>query len=80
VNAVVVEQPGKVGVEQVDRWMAVLHSFEWARDLLVGGAIGAEAMITHRMALDSYEDAIAAFPAGAGLKIQVTPTATGQAT
>jgi threonine dehydrogenase-like Zn-dependent dehydrogenase len=60
--------------------MAVLHSFEWARDLLVGGAIDAEAMITQGMALDSYEDAIAAFRAGAGLKIQVTPVATGQAT
>ena len=60
--------------------MAVLHSFERARDLLVGGAIDAEAMITQQMALDSYEDAIAAFRAGAGLKIQVTPVATGQAT
>jgi threonine dehydrogenase-like Zn-dependent dehydrogenase len=60
--------------------MAVLHSFEWARDLLVGGAIDAEATITQRMAVDSYEDAIAASRAGAGLKIQVTPVATGQAT
>ena len=60
--------------------MAVLHSFERARDLLVGGAIDAEAMITQQMALDSYEDAVAAFRAGAGLKIQVTPAATGQAT
>jgi threonine dehydrogenase-like Zn-dependent dehydrogenase len=60
--------------------MAVLHSFERARDLLVGGAIDAEAMITHRMALDSYEDAVAAFRTGAGLKIQLIPVATGQAT
>jgi 2-desacetyl-2-hydroxyethyl bacteriochlorophyllide A dehydrogenase len=53
--------------------MAVLHSFARARDLLVGGAIDAETMITHRLALDSYEDAIAAFRSGAGLKIQVAP-------
>ncbi|HZD02752.1 MAG TPA: zinc-dependent alcohol dehydrogenase family protein [Actinomycetes bacterium] len=58
--------------------MAVLHSFERARDLLVGGAIDAAAMITHNMALESYEAAIAAFRTGAGLKIQVTPTTDGQ--
>jgi 2-desacetyl-2-hydroxyethyl bacteriochlorophyllide A dehydrogenase len=59
--------------------MAVLHSFERARDLLVGGAIDAAAMITHRMALQSYEAAIAAFRSGAGLKILVTPGSDGQA-
>ncbi len=59
--------------------MAVLHSFERARDLLVGGAIDAATMITHNMALESYEAAIAAFRSGAGLKIQVTPAADGQA-
>lgn len=53
--------------------MAVLHSFERARDLLVGGAIDAEAMITHSVALARYEDAITAFRGGAGLKIQVVP-------
>jgi 2-desacetyl-2-hydroxyethyl bacteriochlorophyllide A dehydrogenase len=59
--------------------MAVLHSFERARDLLVGGAIDAAAMITHTMALESYEAAVAAFRGGAGLKIQVTPGTDGQA-
>jgi 2-desacetyl-2-hydroxyethyl bacteriochlorophyllide A dehydrogenase len=58
--------------------MAVLHSFERARDLLVGGAIDAAAMITHNMALENYEAAIAAFRSGAGLKIQVTPATGGQ--
>jgi threonine dehydrogenase-like Zn-dependent dehydrogenase len=58
--------------------MAVLHSFERARDLLVAGAIDAEAMISHSMALESYEAAVAAFRSGAGLKIQVTPTTDGQ--
>jgi 2-desacetyl-2-hydroxyethyl bacteriochlorophyllide A dehydrogenase len=59
--------------------MAVLHSFERARDLLVGGAIDAAAMITHSMTLDNYEAAIATFRSGAGLKIQVTPATDGQA-
>jgi 2-desacetyl-2-hydroxyethyl bacteriochlorophyllide A dehydrogenase len=58
--------------------MAVLHSFERARDLLVGGAIDAAAMITHSMALESYEAAIAAFRSGVGLKIQVTPGTDSQ--
>jgi threonine dehydrogenase-like Zn-dependent dehydrogenase len=53
--------------------MAVLHSFERARDLLVAGAIDAEAMITHSMPLDDYEAAVETFRGGAGLKIQVTP-------
>ena len=58
--------------------MAVLHSFERARDLLVGGAIDAAAMLTHSMALESYEAAMATFRSGAGLKIQVTPATDGQ--
>ena len=58
--------------------MAVLHSFERARDLLVAGAIDAEAMITHSMGLESYEAAVAAFRGGTGLKIQVTPATDGQ--
>ncbi|HZD69518.1 MAG TPA: zinc-dependent alcohol dehydrogenase family protein [Actinomycetes bacterium] len=58
--------------------MAVLHSFERARDLLVGGAIDAAAMITHTMALDSYQAAIAAFRSGTGLKVQVTPAGNDQ--
>jgi 2-desacetyl-2-hydroxyethyl bacteriochlorophyllide A dehydrogenase len=53
--------------------MAVLHSFARARDLLVSGAIDADAMITDRFPLDSYEAAIAAFRGGTGLKLQVAP-------
>jgi 2-desacetyl-2-hydroxyethyl bacteriochlorophyllide A dehydrogenase len=59
--------------------MAVLHSFERARDLLAVGAIDAAAMITHNMALDSYEEAIATFRRGDGLKTQVIPAADDQA-
>lgn len=58
--------------------MAVLHSFERARDLLVDGAIDAEAMLTHRLTLDGFEEAIAAFRSGVGLKIQVVPAPNNQ--
>jgi 2-desacetyl-2-hydroxyethyl bacteriochlorophyllide A dehydrogenase len=53
--------------------MAVLHSFERARDLLVAGAIDAGALLTHRVGLGDYPSAIEAFRAGSGLKIQVAP-------
>jgi 2-desacetyl-2-hydroxyethyl bacteriochlorophyllide A dehydrogenase len=56
--------------------MAVLHTFERARDLLVRGVIDSEAMITHRFPLDAYADAIATFRQGAGLKVQVAPAAS----
>jgi 2-desacetyl-2-hydroxyethyl bacteriochlorophyllide A dehydrogenase len=53
--------------------MAVLHSFERARDLLVAGAVDADALLTHRMGLGDYPEAIDAFRSGRGLKIQVAP-------
>ena len=54
--------------------MAVLHSFERARDLLIKGVIDCEAMLTHRYSLDAYTTAIDTFRKGAGLKVQVAPT------
>jgi len=56
--------------------MAILHSFERARDLLVKGVIDCGAMITHRYPLDAYTDAIDTFRGGRGLKVQVTPAAS----
>jgi 2-desacetyl-2-hydroxyethyl bacteriochlorophyllide A dehydrogenase len=56
--------------------MAVLHSFERARDLLVRGVIDCAAMISHRYPLDAYTDAIDTFRRGEGLKVQVTPAAS----
>jgi 2-desacetyl-2-hydroxyethyl bacteriochlorophyllide A dehydrogenase len=53
--------------------MAVLHSFERARDLLVKGVVDCAAMITHRYPLDAYTDAIDTFRRGDGLKVQVAP-------
>jgi threonine dehydrogenase-like Zn-dependent dehydrogenase len=55
--------------------MAVLHSFERARDLLVRGVIDCRAMLTHRYSLDAYTDAIDTFRTGGGLKVQVSPAA-----
>ncbi len=52
--------------------MAVLHSFERARDLLVAGAIDAGALLTApTSAFGDYPSAIDAFRSGSGLKIQV---------
>ncbi|HEX4216101.1 MAG TPA: zinc-dependent alcohol dehydrogenase family protein [Candidatus Dormibacteraeota bacterium] len=53
--------------------MAVLHSFERALDLLVGGVLDCEAMITNRLPLDEYTTAIETFRQGGGLKVQVRP-------
>lgn len=55
--------------------MAILHTFERAREVVGAGIIDGDALITHRMALDDYDDAIAAFRAGEGLKIQIEPSA-----
>ena len=56
--------------------MAVLHSFERARDLLVKGVIDCNAMLTHRYSLDAYLTAIDTFRKGDGLKVQVAPDAS----
>lgn len=53
--------------------MAVLHSFERAGELFAGGALDAETMITHRLPLEEYPAALAAFQSGQGLKTQVLP-------
>ena len=53
--------------------MAVLHSFERARDLLVKGVVDCPAMITHRYSLDAYGEAIQTSRSGQGLKVQVNP-------
>jgi 2-desacetyl-2-hydroxyethyl bacteriochlorophyllide A dehydrogenase len=55
--------------------MAVLHSFERAGELFAGGALDADAMITHRLPLEEYPAALAAFQSGQGLKTQVLPKA-----
>ena len=53
--------------------MAVLHSFERAGDLFVGGALKPDVMISHRFPLEDYPKAIEQFKNGVGRKIQVNP-------
>ncbi|MBB6171336.1 2-desacetyl-2-hydroxyethyl bacteriochlorophyllide A dehydrogenase [Nocardiopsis mwathae] len=53
--------------------MAVLHSYGRAVDLMAKGAVDADAMISHRFTLDEYTDALDAFRAGRGRKLQVHP-------
>ena len=53
--------------------MAVLHSFERAGDLFVGGVLRPEVMISDRFPLSDYAAALAQFKAGVGRKIQVVP-------
>ncbi len=54
--------------------MAILHSFERARDVMGAGIIDGDSLITHRVSLDDYPKAIAAFRRGEGLKFQITPS------
>jgi NADPH2:quinone reductase len=53
--------------------MAVLYTFVQAIELLRGGAVKTEPLLTHTFALDEFEDALAAMRAGEGLKVQVLP-------
>jgi threonine dehydrogenase-like Zn-dependent dehydrogenase len=53
--------------------MAVLHSYERAGELFVGGLLRPEVLISDRFPLEKYSDALAQFQAGIGRKIQVTP-------
>jgi threonine dehydrogenase-like Zn-dependent dehydrogenase len=53
--------------------MAVLYTFVPAIELLRGGTIQTEPLLTHTFALDEFEDALATMRAGEGLKVQVLP-------
>jgi threonine dehydrogenase-like Zn-dependent dehydrogenase len=53
--------------------MALLHSFERAGDLFVGGALKPDVMISDRFPLADYPKAIEQFANGVGRKIQVNP-------
>jgi 2-desacetyl-2-hydroxyethyl bacteriochlorophyllide A dehydrogenase len=55
--------------------MAVLHSYARAVEMFVAGALNAKAMVSHAYALADYGEAIEAFRAGAGRKIQIRPQA-----
>ena len=51
--------------------MAVLNSYGPAISILAAGAIRADAMVTHQLALDDMPEALALFREGSGLKLQV---------
>ncbi|MDQ1710343.1 MAG: hypothetical protein QOG49_1728 [Frankiaceae bacterium] len=53
--------------------MAILHSFERAAVLFAGGVLNADIMISDRLPLEQYPEAIAKFKRGVGRKIQVVP-------
>lgn len=53
--------------------MAVLHSYERAAALFVSGALKPEVMISDRLPLGSYVEALDQFKAGVGRKIVVEP-------
>ncbi len=53
--------------------MAIVHSFERALSLLDRGVIDCAAMVTHRLPLEDWGEAVSAFRHGAGLKTQVSP-------
>ena len=53
--------------------MAVLHSYERAAELFIGGVLKPEIMISDRYPLDAYPQALQQFKEGKGRKIQVNP-------
>ena len=57
--------------------MAVLNTFEPALRIMAAGAIDSDRMVTHRFALEDFEEAVAAVRSRAGLKVQVTMAAVG---
>lgn len=53
--------------------MAVLHSFGAALDLIATGAIDTEGLVTHRVGLADYEQALSVVRGGDGIKVHVLP-------
>jgi 2-desacetyl-2-hydroxyethyl bacteriochlorophyllide A dehydrogenase len=55
--------------------MAVLHSYGRAVEMFAAGALHAERMVSHAYALEDYGEALDAFKAGTGRKLQIRPQA-----
>ena len=53
--------------------MAVLYTFVQAIELLRGGTVQTDPLLTHTFPLDGFEDALASMRAGEGIKVQVMP-------
>lgn len=55
--------------------MAVLHSFGTALDLISTGVVDTSALVTHRLPLAGYEQALEVVRGGSGVKVHVHPQA-----
>ncbi|MBA2755477.1 MAG: zinc-dependent alcohol dehydrogenase family protein [Chloroflexia bacterium] len=55
--------------------MAVLNSYGPAVDILSAGAVDSAAMVTHTLPIGQFGEAIDLFRSGAGMKIQIDPSA-----
>jgi 2-desacetyl-2-hydroxyethyl bacteriochlorophyllide A dehydrogenase len=53
--------------------MAVLHSFGAALELIAGGVVRTEGLVSHRLPLEEYEHALEIVRTGAGVKVHVQP-------
>lgn len=53
--------------------MAVLHSFGTALDLISAGAVDVSGLVTHRLPLEGYSEALATVRRGEGVKVHVHP-------
>jgi NADPH2:quinone reductase len=53
--------------------MAVLNSYGPALQVIAAGAIDSEQMVTHTLGLEQFDEAVALFRSGTGLKIQIAP-------
>ena len=57
--------------------MAVLNSYARAVEMFAAGALNAERMVSHAYALEDYGEALDAFRAGTGRKLQIRPQLSG---
>jgi 2-desacetyl-2-hydroxyethyl bacteriochlorophyllide A dehydrogenase len=53
--------------------MAVLHSFGAALDLISDGIVRTDALVSHRLPLERFEEALHVVRSGGGVKVQVRP-------
>lgn len=53
--------------------MAVLHSFGTALDLIASGQVRTDALVSHRLPLGRYEQALDVVRSGSGVKVHVLP-------
>jgi 2-desacetyl-2-hydroxyethyl bacteriochlorophyllide A dehydrogenase len=67
--------PYRVYNEEIDiiGSMAVHNSFLPAVELIAGGAVNVEALVSDRLPLTDYQEAIGKFRSGAGQKLQIVP-------